>query len=300
MDISQIEVFLKVAEEGSFSKAATCLGVTAPAISKQIQKLEDGLKVKLFYRTTRHVSLTEEGDVFYQKAKQAIDDIKEAQAEIQDLKEKPLGVLRLNVPMGFGMIYLKKPLIDFARAYPDVSIDVDFDDGHIDMVDKGYDVVIRIGAFEDTSLIARKLGPCPIILCASPDVAHNAKITTPDDIVNYPMIAYTRQGITREWRYNDKDGKVKTAPFGTNIIRTNSGDMMLEAALSGLGLTLLPQFYVEDHIKAGRLVHILPEYQTFPERTIFALYPEKRYLSTKVRLFLDLIAKECERLSLTL
>lgn len=300
MDFSQIEVFLKVAEENSFSGAATCMGVTAPAVSKQIQKLEDSLKVKLFYRTTRNVSLTEEGEVFYRKARQAIDDIKEAKVEIQDLKEKPLGVLRLNVPLGFGMIYLKKPLIDFARQYPDVSIDVDFDDGNIDMVDKGYDVLIRVGAFEDTSLIAKKMAPCPIILCASPDLANNAKITAPSDIANYPMIAYTRQGVSREWRYKDKTGKVSTASFGTNIVRTNNGDMMLEAALSGLGLTLLPQFYVEDHIKAGTLVQILPEYETFPERFIFALYPQKRYLSTKVRLFLDLVTEECQRLKIKL
>jgi DNA-binding transcriptional LysR family regulator len=288
-------MFVEVAKQESFTAAARTLGVTGPAVSKQVLALENSLGVKLLYRTTRKVSLTEEGALYFDRARKAIEDLAEAEQQIQELKECPTGKLKINAPMSFGEQYLARPIAKFARLYPDVELEVNFDDRWVDVVGEGFDVVIRIGALADSSLVARKLAPCPIILCASPDcIASNGLPLTVDDIANFPAVIYTRHGQTEDWRYISRDGNSYGERGSVKLNKRfagNSAEMQVAACEAGIGLALLPSFAVWSQLQSGKLLQLLPHYQTDPERNIYAMFPQNRHLSTRVRLFVDFLSE---------
>jgi DNA-binding transcriptional LysR family regulator len=285
--ISRIGIFLEVVKHKSFAGAARSIGISGPAVSKQVQALEDQLGVKLLHRTTRQVTLTEQGAIYNERARKALEDLDEAENHIKDLKQSPTGLLRINAPMSFGREYLSPSIATFAKTYPDVSMDVDYDDRHIDVIGEGYDVVIRIGALDDSSLIARKIATCPIVLCASPAfIAQHGVPQVPADISSLPAILYTKNGLYEQWSCVDSKGNPHTVKLSRHLAANNSG-MMLEACRQGIGLAVLPIFTAIKHINSGDLVHLLPEHTTTPARNIYAMFPENRYLSTKVRLFID-------------
>ncbi|MBL4673707.1 MAG: LysR family transcriptional regulator [Arenicella sp.] len=290
-NLSRVQMFVEVAKQESFVAAARILGVTGPAVSKQVLALENSLGVKLLYRTTRKVSLTEEGALYFDRARKAIDDLAEAEQQIQELKHCPAGKLKINAPMSFGEQYLARPIAKFAGMYPDVELDVSFDDRWVDVVGEGFDVVIRIGALADSSLIAVKLAPCPVILCASPDcIAKNGLPQTVNDIVNFPAVIYTRHGQTEDWRYIDSYGESGSVKLNKRF-SGNSAEMQVAACEAGIGLALLPSFAIWSQLQSGKLLQLLPEYQTDPERNIYAMFPQNRHLSTRVRLFIDFLSE---------
>jgi DNA-binding transcriptional LysR family regulator len=283
-------MFIEVAKQESFIAAARVLGVTGPAVSKQVLALENSLGVKLLYRTTRKVSLTEEGAIYFERARKAIDDLAEAEQQIQELKQCPTGKLKINAPMSFGDQYLARPIAKFASMYPEVELEVNFDDRWVDVVGEGFDVVIRIGALADSSLIARKLAPCPIILCASPDcIAKNGLPLTVSDIADFPAVIYTRHGQAEDWRYRGRDGETGSVKLNKKFSGTSAG-LQVAACESGIGLALLPSFAIWPQLQSGKLVQLLPQYQTDPERNIYAMFPQTRHLSTRVRLFVDFLS----------
>lgn len=289
--ISQVGLFLEVVNHQSFTGAARKLGLTGPALSKQVQNLEDKLGVKLLHRTTRQVSLTEEGALYADRARQALDDLNEAERRIQDLKDNPSGTLRISVPTTFGSDYLTQTIAEFASTYPDVQMEVDFDDRPVDIIGEGYDVAVRIGALEDSSLIARKIAPCPILMVAAPSFIERWGMpTTPDDVKNTPAIVFSKHRMVSDWRYRRADGKIGVVAY-SRAFGANSAPMMTDACRHGLGITELPIFAVAKHIESGELIHVLPEYQSYPERSIYAMFPQNRYLSTKVRLFVDALTE---------
>jgi DNA-binding transcriptional LysR family regulator len=290
--ISRVGVFIEVAKKESFAGAARALGMTGPAISKQVQVLEERLGVKLLNRTTRHVSLTEEGAVYFELARKAIDDLSEAEQKIQELKACPTGKLKVNAPMSFGREFLVQPIASFAKKYPDVELEVDFDDRRVDVIEEGYDVVVRIGVLEDSSLIARKLSSCPILLCASKSFIK--EWGSPDSVSSlaaYPCIIYNLHSQSEDWRYQGPDGVIGSQKLNRKFA-ANNGEMQMEACLQGVGVALLPIFTAAKHLESGALVEILPDYKTYPERGIYAVFPQNRYLSTRVRLFVDALT-EC-------
>lgn len=294
--ISKIAVFLAVVKHESFAAAARDMGLTGPALSKQVQALEDQLGVRLLHRTTRQVTLTEEGAIYHERARKALEDLNEAERQIQDLKSAPAGLLKVNAPMSFGVQYLTKPIAAFAKKYPDVQLHVDFDDRRVDVIGEGYDVVIRIGALEDSSLIARKLAPCPIILCASPRyIAQHGLPEKPDTLGDYPAILFNKHDHSQEWHYTDTKGR-KSSVKMQNTMSANTAEMMLEACLEGIGIALLPMFSAATYLNAGQLIRVLPDYNTSPERDIHAIFPQNRHLSTKTRLFIDWLSQSCKAL----
>lgn len=285
--ISRIGIFLEVARRESFRAAARHLGLTGPAISKQVRALEETLGVRLLHRTTRQVTLTEEGALYAERAQRALDDLAEAEHRIQDLRDHPTGTLRINAPMAFGTQYLTETIADFAAHYPDVRLDVDFDDRQVDPIGEGYDIVVRIGALEDSSLIARKIADCPIFLVASAAfVDRHGAPDAPEALPAYPAIVYTRHRAAADWRYRHVTGTTGSAQFSA-AFGANTADMMVAACGRGLGIAELPVFAVADHLKSGAFVRLLPEYESDPARGIYAVFPQNRYLSTKVRLFID-------------
>lgn len=294
--VTRIGVFIAVVKNAGFAGAARELGITSSAVSKQIQNLEYDMQVKLLNRTTRRVSVTEEGAIFFERAARALDDLREAEEQIQELKSRPRGALRVSLPLGFGSRYLVKDIGDFARLYPEVEMDVSFDDRKVDLMAEGYDVLIRIGALQDSTLIARRLASCPMILCASPEYlkTHGVPLS-PSDLSAHKMLAYTNNNSSTEWRYKSPDG-----PQGSVILRgtlkTNSGEMICEAAVQGIGIAVLPIFYVAEYLAEGKLCHIFPEYKTWPDRDIYAVFMPNRYLSQRMRLFIDHLTASCKML----
>ena len=285
--ISRVGVFLQVVKYESFAGAARSLGLTGPAISKQVQSLEEQLGVKLLNRTTRHVSLTEEGAIYFDRARKALEDLEEAEQQIQELKACPTGKLKVNAPMSFGTQYLTKPIASFAEQYPDVELEIDFSDRWVDVVGEGYDVVVRIASLQDSNLIARKLAPCPIVLCAGEKLIKKQGL--PDSVAalaDYPAVVYNQHGQIEEWRYKDENDEIQRLTLNRKFA-ANAAEMQLEACLQGLGVALLPIFSAHAHLVSGALVEVLPEYKTYPERGIYAMYPQNRYLSTRTRLFID-------------
>ena len=289
--ISRVGLFLEVARLQSFSAAARQLGVTGPALSKQVRVLEDNLGVRLLHRTTRQVTLTEEGALYADRARQALDDLNEAERRIQDLKDNPMGTLRVNAPMTFGTKYLTQTIARYAETYPDVQMEVDFDDRQVDPIGEGYDVVIRIGALEDSSLIARKIADCPMFLVSSPAFQdRHGMPAMPDELPDFPAIVYTKHQAMSDWRYCHSDGTLGVTAY-TKSFGANSAEMMLEACRQGLGIAELPIFAIAEELDKGDLVRVLPDYVSYPERGIYAVFPQNRYLSTKVRLFVDWMTK---------
>ncbi len=295
--VSRVGVFLEVVKHESFAGAARSLGMTGPAISKQIQSLEDRLGVKLLSRTTRHVGLTEEGGIYFERARQALADLDEAEQQIQELKACPTGRLKVNAPMSFGVQYLTRPIAAFAEQYPEVELEIDFNDRWADVVAEGFDVVVRIGVLADSNLIARKLATCPVILCAGQKLIKEKGIpTSVEQLANYPGIVYTTHRQKEEWRYKNKDGVVNALTLNRNFA-ANTAEMQVEACLQGLGVALLPAFSADTHLKSGTLIELFPDCSTVPELGIYAMYPQNRYLATRTQLFIDCLSKASENFS---
>ncbi len=291
--IGRISVFLEVVKYSSFIGAGRALGMSGPAVSKQIQALEAELGVKLLLRTTRHVSTTDEGAQYYERTQKALADIQAAAQEIQESRECPSGRLKINAPMSFGVQYLSSPLAEFARRYPDVDLEVDFSDRWVDVVNEGYDLVVRIGHLQDSGLIARKLGECPLILCAAPKFAlRYPQVSHPQDLLTVPAVVYSRHGQMEEWKYQHHKSHEQGSVRLNRVFASNSGEQERAAILAGVGVGVLPIFLVADQLANGELIQLLPEYRTVPERQIYALYPPNKFLATRVRLLLDWLV-EC-------
>ncbi len=286
---SRLEIFLKVVEVGSFTGAGKKLNMSGSGVSKQIQNLEDQLKVKLFYRTTRSVSLTEAGELYYKSGRNALLNLKEAEEELRDLQATPTGSLKVNMPLSFGISHLSSAITQFALRYPDIKLDLSFTESKVDVVADGFDIVVRIGSAPDSIFKSRKLAPCPIIVSASPEyLAKNGTPHTPEDLKSHRIITYTGKDNQNSWTYQNADGKVSNVNF-RSIMKSDNGDMNRNAVVAGVGISILPLFVVIDQLKRGELTWILRDYHSYPIWNIYALYPADRYLTKKARLFIDML-----------
>lgn len=296
--LGRIDIFLEVAKHSSFAKAAKILGITGPAASKQVMALEEELGIKLLHRTTRLVTLTDEGTVYYERARLAIEELKEAAEQVQDMRSTPKGVLKVSVPNSFGRMHLLETFSSFAARYPEVQMDISLDDRKVDIVAEGFDLAIRIGVTEDSSLIVHKLGMCPIHLVASPAYLENyGTPQTPEALKSHRFITYTLRKQENEWQYKAPDGKIGNIKF-ESVMRTNITDMLRQAAIDGIGIVQLPIFAISAHLKAGQLVRVLPEYSTYPVLPISVLMPPNRFRAAKVRLLVEWLSQACKTITL--
>lgn len=285
--ISRVGVFIAVVKAGSFSGAALTLGITSSAVSKQIQNLEQDLQVKLLNRTTRNVSPTEEGALYFERAARALEDLKEAEDEINELKLRPRGPLKVSLPQSLGIKYFGDSIADFAAQYPEVELDVNLDDRLVDVAAEGFDLVVRIGSLKDTSLIARRMADCPLVLCASPEYLNAQGVPqVPTDLAHHNALAFTGNRGPHEWRYSNSAGETGQVALQGSF-KADSGDLLCRAALRHVGIVLLPIFYVAEHLESRRLQRVLPNYATSPKREIYAVFPPNRFQSTRLRLFVD-------------
>lgn len=295
---SRIEIFLSVADAGSFTAAGKALNMTGSGVSKQIQNLEDRLKAKLFYRTTRSVTLTEAGEIYYKRAANAVSNMREVEDELKDLQATPTGDLKVNLPLTFGHKYLAPAMAEFAVKYPDIHLNLSFDDSKVDVVAGGYDVVVRIGAAPDSTFRARKLAACPIIVCASHGyIEEHGEPEHPDELAHHKMIIYKGKDNQNSWTFQNEDKSVGHVNF-TSALKSDSGEMNGFAARAGIGITIQPLFIVLEDLKDGKLQWILQDYHSYPTWDIYALYPADRYLTQKARLFIDMLVETTQSLAL--
>jgi len=284
--LTDIAVFVHVVDAGSFTAAAEKLDLSKPVVSKYVSRLENRLGARLLHRTTRRLSLTEVGRVFYERSQQGLLHLEEAEAEVTRLQAVPRGVLKLNSPMSFGILHVAPALPDFLSKYPELSVDISLDDRRVDLVEEGFDLAIRIGELPDSSLVARRLGPCQHVVCGAPDYFRQHGVPkTPEALREHNAITYKYQNSPREWHFISPEGAAVRIPVSGSIQMNNSLGLR-EALLRGAGITLTPSFVVGQDIAAGRLQAVLTTYKV-QELSIYAVYPDRRHLSPKVRAFVD-------------
>lgn len=286
---SGLEAFVAVVDEGTFTKAADSLGVSKSHVSKQVSALENRLGSRLLNRTTRSLSLTAAGRAFYERCVQILEQIDEAERAVTQLQTQPRGLLRISVPLTFGVKYLSDAIAEFLELHDDLEIDVDFTDRRVDLIAEGLDVVVRIGRLEDSSLAFRRLGGYCQILCASPEyLARHGAPRTPLDLNPDHCFEYAyQQAASLRFQRGEEEHFIRAS----GRLRANNGEALLHACLQGVGLALLPSFFVANHLKSGELVGLLEDWMDDNGLGIWALYPHSRHLSAKVRHFLDFIAE---------
>ncbi|EEB84197.1 LysR family transcriptional regulator [Roseobacter sp. GAI101] len=294
--ISRVGVFIAVVKAQSFAGAARSLGITSSAVSKQVQNLEQDLQVKLLNRTTRNVSVTEEGAVYYEGAARALEDLQEAQEQIYELKSRPRGPLKISFPLSLGNKYFGQAIASFAAQYPEVDLDVSLDERFVDIVNEGFDLAVRIGSLKDTSLVARRMASCPFVICASAGYLEtHGTPQTPGDLADHNVLAFTGNSGLHEWRYQDATGQIGQVSLRGNF-KADSGEILCSAALQGVGIAILPVFYVAKHLKTRKLQAVLPDYVTSPKRDIYAVFQPNRFQSTRLRLFVDHLVSTSKQL----
>jgi len=282
-------IFARVVEARSFSGAARQMGLSKSAVSKQIGQLEDRLGARLLDRTTRRIALTEVGRVFYEHAARMMAEAQAAEEAVTSLHEMPRGLLRINLPMSFGMAHIVPALPDFLDRCPELKIDIAFSDRYVDLLEEGFDLAVRIARLTDSSLIAKRLAPNHMVICGSPDYfAKHGEPQKPDDLAAHSCLGYTYAADTDHWKFL-VGGKPLSVRVGGRF-RANNGDALRIAALGHQGLIYSPSFMVGKDIVAGRLRVVLMEYMP-DDSAIYAVYPSRRYLTPKVRAFIDFLVE---------
>jgi DNA-binding transcriptional LysR family regulator len=287
--LTDIAVFVKVVELSSFTAAAEALEMSQPVVSKAVTRLEEKLGARLLNRTTRKLSLTEAGSALYQRAAQALAQIEDAKLEIASFQTEPRGTLRVSAPTSFSILHMGPLLAEFSARNPGVTLDYQLDDRTVDLVQDGYDLAIRIGELEDSSLIARRIAPCRVVLCAAPSyLRKRGTPQTPDDLLEHDCLVYTNLRSPREWRFVDQQGEQHVVPISGRL-QTNNGLIERDAAVAGAGISRIPTFYVGEQLRSGALVPILCDYLPQPIG-LYAVYPQQRKVLPKVRAFIDFLA----------
>ena len=292
--LSDVAVFVRVVERGSFTLAAEDLNLSRAVVSKYLSRLEERLGARLLHRTTRRLSLTEAGAALFEASRGALERIEEAEAAVAQLQSEPRGRLRVSAPMSFGILHLGPAIADFARAHPRVNLDMRLDDRFVNLVEDGIDVAVRIGALTDSSLVARKLAMTRAVTCAAPAYLEEfGEPETPEDLATHNCLIYSYLSTANVWRYTAPDGReVPVAVNGT--FRINNGIVLAEAAVAGHGILMTPSFYVAPLLRDGRLKRILTRYKA-KELGIYAVYPQRSHVPPKVRAFVDFLAQRFGR-----
>lgn len=287
-------VFAAVVDADSFTQAAKNLRASKAAVSTHVQKLEDRLGTRLLNRTTRKLSLTSEGRAFYEHCRRILDEAREAIDAVDNVNAEPRGKLRINAPMSFGVLHLGRAIGDFMKEHPNVEIDLVLNDRHIDIVEEGFDLAVRIADLPDSSLIARRLAPCRRVVLASPAYwKKHGKPTHPTQLLKHDALIYDYLSEPNTWHFNGPDGPITQTVRGR--MRANNGEVLLEAAKCGLGVVMTPTFFCCDQIGNNELEIALSEYEAEP-LSIYAVYPHRRHLTARVRTLVDfLVSRYGER-----
>jgi len=278
--------FVHVAELQSVTRAAETLSLAPSAVSRRLKDLEERLGAQLLSRTTRRMSLTEAGQVFFRRARQILADIEEAESEVSDASHGLTGQLRLAAPLSFGLSHLSPVVCEFLATHPGLAVDLDLSDRQVDLVGEGFDLALRIGVLPDSTLIARRLCEVRMLACASPAfLDREGRPRAPDDLRRMPALCYAGSDRHDIWRFSLPDGGESGVQVRMRM-RASNGDVLRDAAAAGLGVTLQPSFIVAEDLAEGRLELVLPAVR-WTTVAIHLVYPETRHLSAKARAFIE-------------
>lgn len=287
--LDDLAVFVRVVEAGSFTAAARALATSQALTSKSVSRLEDRLGVRLLQRTTRRLGLTESGQLLFERARRALADLGEAEAAVSELQAEPRGTLKVSCPMSFGILRVAPVVPDFLARHPGVRVELVLDDQLVDLVEDGFDLAIRISRLADSSLVARPIAPYRQVVCASPAyLARAGEPRRPADLSAHNCVIYSYRDQPRLWHFVGAGGEPIAVAVSGNL-EVNNGLAQVEAVLAGLGVTLIPSFYVEHHLADGRLKALLGDY-CVRELAVHAVYPARQHLAPKVRAFVDFMA----------
>lgn len=286
-------VFRRVVEAKNFSAVARETNMSQSTVSKHIAALEERLGTKLLNRSTRSIQLTEAGKEYYSHCIRILNDFQEAEASVGKGKIKPTGTLRLSTSAAFGRTFIIPNLHEFLLTYPDIRIDLIFDDDYVDLVESGIDLAIRIGPLADSTLIARKIGTSPRIVVASPDyLVKHGRPKKPADLVRHDCLLYSLQKTPDLWYFNStQEGEESIRVNGR--LKASSPDAICDATIAGLGISILYEWYAQKFIKTGQLKVILPEYRP-AAYDIHAVYPERRFVPPKVKRMIEFLADKMQ------
>jgi DNA-binding transcriptional LysR family regulator len=286
--LNSMSIFVEVVNGESFTAAAEKTGFSRSQVSKSVNQLEAYLGTRLLNRTTRRISLTETGRIYYERCKAILNDIEEVEGIAGEQASKPHGRLTISAPTSFGTLHLNEAIPQYMKLYPQVQISLSLADRFIDVVAEGFDLAIRIAELEDSSLIARKIAPCNRVFCASPDYLNRyGTPKVPQDLAIHQCLIYSNDLKPDTW--------ILHGPNGTESIKVNgpicadNGDILKSATVSGLGVSLLPTFIAGPDLGSGRLTQVLADYCP-PEISVYVVFPSRRYLSAKVKTFVDFLS----------
>lgn len=282
--LDSMRIFLRVAELGSFSEVARQMDVARSVVTRQVAALEAHLGVKLIARSTRSLTLTSAGEAYLSRCRQILDLVEAAEAGLAEEGATPRGHLRVSVPLSFGLRHLMPLLLDFGRTYPEISIDLDFNDRRINLIEEAIDVAVRITSLLDARDVARRIGSSRLLVLASPDyLARHGEPRHPLDLADHECLTYqpAQSGV---WTFMI-DGQPTPCQVRGRM-RANNGDALMEAAIRGIGIVCQPSFLASSAIEAGRVRSILTEYP-MPELGIYAVFPSNRFIPYRVRLLVD-------------
>lgn len=287
LDLQQVESFLAVVRAGSFVGAADATGLSKAAVSRHVAELESKLGVRLLHRTTRRLSLTDDGQRFHARAGELVEALHELEADTASSGGEATGLLRINAPVTFGNLHLAPLWPQFTAANPRVSLHITLNDRVVDLVDEGYDLAIRITSLADSQLVSRRLAATRMVLCASPGyLAVHGTPTHPRELVDHQVLAYSYWTTGDDWRFTGPGGEVSVRVQPR--IHTNSGDTCRIAALDGQGIILQPDFLVGPDLQAGTLVELMPDHRSI-ELGIHAVFASRKHLPMKTRRLVDFL-----------
>ena len=287
--LTSMEIFARVVEAESFTAAAQRLGLPRAAVSKRVQQLEADLGTRLLNRTTRQVLPTEIGRAFYERCLRVLNEAADAENFVRQLHSEPKGLLRINAPQSFGTLHLAPALAKFAAAYPDLGISVTLNDRTVSLFEEDFDVALRVARSVPPNLIGHRIAPIRIVLIASPDyLKRRGRPLHPTDLAHHTCLQYSYLATGNSWLLRGADGEHRVpveSPF-----QANSGDMLLEAAVAGLGITIVPNFIAWCDIATGRLEPVLTDYAS-PDLSLFAVYAAEQQPSAKIRLLVEFLSE---------
>ena len=290
-DHTGMKTIVAAVETGSFTAASERLGISKALVSKYVGEVESNLGVRLFNRSTRRLALTEAGRSYYDQAIPLLEEFTALVDNVTGEQAAPRGLLRVSAPVTFGEMKLSPLIPRFLEQNPDIQVDLQMSDRMIDMLEEGIDVVIRIGGVDDSSLIAKHINTLPLILCASPDyLDQHTSPTSADSIGEHNCIIDSNFRIGKQWPIVSPDGRTTSVEVKSRVA-ANSPRAVKEITVAGGGIGMIPRFIVEKELQEGVLTEVLPGFSTL-EFGLFAIYPHRRYLSRKVRCFIDFLVEE--------
>ena len=289
--LTEMEAFAMVVDQGGFTDAARKLGISKSAVSKHISSLEARLGARLLNRTTRRVSPTEIGLVYYDRARRVLNDAGEADSIVTAMQSAPSGVLRLSIPTDFGTALLTPVLDSFLKGFPEISVNMVLKNRYVELISEGFDMAIRLGELEDSSLRARKITDATQRLVAAPSYfAEHGRPERIDDLASHRLLHYSNQASANVWKITAPSGEVRQVR-GSGWLTVNDGQSLLNAAIKGLGIAYLPSYLYHRAMAAGQVEDVIPD---LPQTTlgIYAVYPPGRFTQPKVRAFVDFLMSQ--------